>query len=211
VDLARFSPNGPRAGDVVFPEGTTVFCAVGTLGRGVNKRVDICIRALATARSARAQVGLVVCGDGEQRHELENLARSLGVASDVRFVGTRSDVASVLRACDVFCHAAPWEPFGIVAIEAMAAGLPIVVPDAGGIREILETGEGGLLYPVLDDRALSQAMVRLAHDPSLRKSMKKAGRRIVEDRFSVQRYLSDLYQAYGIDVARAAAMAGAAS
>lgn len=210
VDLVRFSPNGPKASDVVFPEGTTVFCAVGTLGRGVNKRVDVCIRALATARSAEAKVGLVVCGDGEQRRELENLSRSLGIASDVKFLGNRSDVASVLRACDVFCHAAPWEPFGIVALEAMAVGLPIVVPDAGGIREILHSGEGGLLYPALDDRALSQAMVMLAGDLSLRKSMKAAGRRIVNERFSVQRYLSNLYQAYGIDVARVAA-AGTAS
>jgi glycosyltransferase involved in cell wall biosynthesis len=211
VDTARFSPDGPRANDIVFPVGTTVFCAVGTLGRGVNKRVDVCIRALASARAAGAKVGLVVCGDGEQRPDLENLALALGVASDVKFLGTRSDVASVLRACDVFCHAAPWEPFGIVAIEAMAAGLPIVVPNAGGIREILNSGKGGLLYPALDDRALGRAMVALAHDLGLRKSMKAAGRRIVEEKFSVQHYLTTLYQAYGIDVARVAAMAGAAS
>jgi glycosyltransferase involved in cell wall biosynthesis len=185
-----------------------VFCAVGTLGRGVNKRMDVCIRALAGARSEGANVALVICGNGEQRGELETLASSLGIASGVRFLGTRSDVASVLRACDVFCHAAPWEPFGIVAIEAMAVGLPIVVPDSGGIREILENGEGGLLYAALDHQALGQAMVRLAEDHSLRKSMAAAGRRVVEERFSVQHYLSNLYQAYGIDVARrAAAMA----
>src|SRR5579863_988552 len=211
VDLARFSPNGPKASDIVFPEGTIVFCAVGTLGRGINKRVDICIRALEAARSAGAKVGLVICGDGEQRPELQDLAVSLGVASHLKFLGNRSDVASVLRACDVFCHAAPWEPFGIVALEAMAVGLPIVVPNAGGIREILDSGEGGLLYPALNDRALGQAMVMLAHNSALRKSMKAAGRRIVEERFSVQRYLSDLYRAYGIDALRVAAVAGAAS
>jgi glycosyltransferase involved in cell wall biosynthesis len=211
VDLAHFSPDGPKAIDVVFPRGTTIFCAVGTLGRGVNKRVDICIRALATARCAGAQVGLVVCGDGDQRNELESLALSLGVASDVRFFGTRSDVASVLRACDVFCHAAPWEPFGIVALEAMAAGLPIVVPDSGGIREIVDTSEAGLLYPPLDDRALSQAMIMLAHDLSLRASLKAAGRRIVEERFSVQRYLDSLYHEYRIDLTRVTAESGAPS
>jgi glycosyltransferase involved in cell wall biosynthesis len=211
VDLARFSPYGPMANDIVFPEGTTVFCAVGTLGRGVNKRVDVCIRALAAAGPAGAKVGLVICGDGEQRPELQNLAVSLGVASHVKFLGNRSDVASVLRACDVFCHAAPWEPFGIVALEAMAVGLPIVVPNAGGIREILDSGEGGLLYPALDARALSQAMVMLSHDLRLRKTMKATSRRIVQERFSVQRYLSRLYQAYGIDVVRGAAATGAAS
>jgi glycosyltransferase involved in cell wall biosynthesis len=211
VDLARFSPSGPKANDVVFPTGTTVFCAVGTLGRGVNKRIDICIRALATARRAGTKVGLVVCGDGEQRTELENLALSLGVSSDVRFLGTRFDVASVLRACDVFCHAAPWEPFGIVAIEALAVGLPIVVPDAGGIREILDATAWGLLYPALDDRALSQAMVMLSRDLSLRRSMKAAGPQIVRAKFSVQGYVSSLYRAYGIDDQRVAAVAGTES
>jgi glycosyltransferase involved in cell wall biosynthesis len=210
VDLASFKPNGPKASDVVFAPGTTALCAVGTLGRGVNKRVDICIRALAMARSEGAEVKLVVCGDGEQRHELECLAVSLGVASDVKFLGTRSDVASVLRACDVFCHAAPWEPFGIVALEAMAVGLPIVVPDAGGIREITVSGEGGLLYPALDERALSQAMVVLAADPGFRKTLRVKGQRIVEERFSVQRYLTSLYQEYGIDVVRATAAVGTA-
>jgi len=205
VDLAKFNPKGPVAKEVRPTEAKTVFCAVGTLGRGVNKRMDVCIRALASARSDGANVALVICGDGEQRTELETLASSLGISSWVRFLGTRSDVASVLRACDVFCHAAPWEPFGIVAIEAMAVGLPIVVPDSGGIREILENGEGGLLYAALDHQALGQAMVRLAEDHSLRKSMAAAGRRVVEERFSVQHYLSNLYQAYGIDVARGAA------
>jgi glycosyltransferase involved in cell wall biosynthesis len=93
----------------------------------------------------------------------------------------------------------------------MAVGLPIVVPNAGGIKEILNAGEAGLLYPALDDHGLSRVMVMLALNPGLRKSMKAAARRIVEDRFSVQRYLTVLYRAYGIDVARVAAMAGAAS
>ena len=211
VDLKRFTECGPRAEDVVFPKGTTVFCSVGTLGRGVNKRVDVSIRALATALSTGAKVGLVVCGDGEQRRKLENLALSLGVGSDVMFLGNRSDVASVLRACDVFCHAAPWEPFGIVAIEAMAVGLPIVIPDAGGIREILDSGEGGLLYPALDDRKLSEAMIKLAHDPRLRQSMKAEGKRIVKERFSVQEYMRKLYSAYGVNVLPMIAAAGKAS
>src|ERR1700678_21251 len=111
VNLVRFSKNGPKAKDIEFSKGTTVFCAVGTLGRGVNKRVDVCIRALATARWAGAKAALVICGDGEQRSELERLAQSLNIASYVKFLGTRSDVAQVLRACDVFCHAAPFEPF----------------------------------------------------------------------------------------------------
>jgi glycosyltransferase involved in cell wall biosynthesis len=209
VDLARFSKNGPRARDIESPPGTTVFCAVGTLGRGVNKRVDVCIRALAVARSAGAKTALVICGDGEQRSELEGLAQSLNIASYVKFLGTRSDVAQVLRACDVFCHAAPFEPFGIVAIEAMAAGLPVVVPNSAGVRETVEHGVNGLLYPALNHQDLASAMVTLANDLALRESMGMASRKIAEERFSVQQYLPKLYQAYGIDVACNTVTAGA--
>jgi glycosyltransferase involved in cell wall biosynthesis len=207
VDLARFSKNGPKAKDIDFSCATTVFCAVGTLGRGVNKRMDVCIHGLAAARSAGANAALVICGDGEQRSELEALASSLNIACYVKFLGTRSDVAQVLRACDVFCHAAPWEPFGIVAIEAMAVGLPIVVPDSGGIRETVEHGVNGLLYPALDHQTLSKAMLALSSNPSLRDAMGLAGRRLAEEKFSVQQYLLNLYQAYGVDVEIRAAMA----
>ncbi len=211
VDLARFSKNGPKAKDIEFSKGTTVFCAVGTLGHGVNKRVDVCIRALATARSAGAKAALVICGDGEQRSELERLAQSLNIASYVKFLGTRSDVAQVLRACHVFCHAAPFEPFGIVAIEAMAVGLPIVVPNSGGVRETVEHGVNGLLYPALNHQALGEAMVTFSNEPDLCESMGLASRKIVEERFSVQQYLSRLYQVYGVDVAHNTAVVGASA
>jgi 1,4-alpha-glucan branching enzyme len=211
VDLARFSKNGPRAQDIGFPKGTTVFCAVGTLGRGVNKRVDVCIRALAAARSAGAEAALVICGDGEQRSELEKLSHSLGIVSHVLFLGNRSDVPHVLRACDVFCHAAPFEPFGIVAIEAMAVGLPVVVPDSGGIRETVEHGVNGLLYPALNHQALGQIMATFAREAALRESMGMAGSKIVRERFSVQGYVSDLYRTYGIDLACRTAAVGASA
>jgi len=205
VDLARFEPDGEAAKDIGFHGGETVFVAVGTLGRGVNKRVDVCIRALQAARQAGANAALLICGDGEQRGELENLAESLDVASYVKFLGTRSDVPQVLRACDVFCHAAPWEPFGIVAIEAMAVGLPVILPDSGGIREILENAEGGFLYPALDHDALGRTMVQLAADPRLRHKMGTAARHTVEKKFSVQGYMERLYQAYGIHLEQSAA------
>jgi 1,4-alpha-glucan branching enzyme len=211
VDLARFNKNGTKAKDVEFGHGTTVFCAVGTLGRGVNKRLDVCIRALAAARSAGAKAALVICGDGEQRSELEELAQSLGIAPYVKFLGTRSDVAQVLRACHVFCHAAPFEPFGIVAIEAMAVGLPIVVPSSGGVREIVEHGVNGLLYPALNHQALGKLMVKFANEPALRERMGTASRRIVEERFSVEQYLAKLYRAYGIDLDRSATTVGASA
>ena len=66
------------------------FCAVGTLGNGVNKRVDILIRAIAEARTRGAGVGLLICGDGDQRADLESVTSSLGVERYVKFLGMRA-------------------------------------------------------------------------------------------------------------------------
>jgi len=201
VDPCRFTPSAGAAGSAAgfgLPEGSTVFCAVGTLGRGVNKRVDVAVRGLAAARASGAGVALVVCGDGDQRGELEALAWSLGVGPVVRFLGMRDDVPGVMAACNAFCHAAPFEPFGIVAIEAMAAGLPVVVPAAGGVREAVDDGTTGLLYPALDHLALAGAMARLHDNPALRDSLGRAARKAVEARFGVQGYLTRLYGLYGV-------------
>jgi len=197
VDLHRFSAQQPAAEDMGRNAEVLRFCAVGTLGRGVNKRVDVLIRGLAVARSDGANAELVVCGDGNQKEELEALAASLDLGPYVRFLGTRSDVAQILRGCDVFCHAAPFEPFGIVAIEAMAATLPIIVPDAGGIRETVIEGQTGLLYPALDHVSLGRAMAKLAADSQLRRRMGEAGRELAQSKFSVEQYIpciSHLYQ-----------------
>lgn len=199
VDLDRFRPSASRRDpEFGFSDGTTIFAAVGTLGRGVNKRVDVAVRAIAAARESGRDVGLVVCGDGEQRADLEALAESLGVAEAVRFLGMRGDVRDVLAGCDAFCHAAPFEPFGIVCIEAMAMQLPVIVPDSGGIVEAVEDGVSGLVYPRLDHASLARAMSFLHDRPDDRRRMGRAARLAVEARFSSAAYIDRLYDLYGL-------------
>lgn len=209
VDIARFTPHRDKAmrQSFGFIGDPTIFVAAGTLGRGVNKRVDVILRGLAEARSRGGNVALVICGDGEQRAELEALSRDLQMDAWVRFLGMRGDVANVMSGSDVFCHATPFEPFGIVCVEAMAVGLPVIVPDGGGIREAVEVGTTGLLYPPLDSKALGRAMFDLAQDPRLRMEMGRAGRIAAEEKFSVTRYVERQYAAYGIEVAARAGSA----
>jgi glycosyltransferase involved in cell wall biosynthesis len=200
VDVERFHPAVAPASDIGPPPGSTLFCAVGTLGRGVNKRVDICIRAIAAARARGDAVSLTICGDGEQRSELEQLTAQLGIAKYVRFLGTRPDIANVLAACDAFCHAAPFDPFPIACLEAMATGLPVIVPDRGGIREVVEAGRTGLIYPALNIEALAAAMSQLHHNPQQGRAMGAAVRRAVEERLSVRAYVERLYAIYGLQL-----------
>ncbi len=202
VDTRRFQPraNPELRGSWRFPGAPVIFAAAGTLGAGVNKRVDVLIRAVADARSRGADAALVVCGDGRQRPALDALAAELGVSGAVRFLGMRSDVADVLAACDAFCHAAPFEPFGIVCIEAMAVGLPVLAPASGGIQEAVEDGRTGFLYPALDHAALAELMIRLCGDPKTRRNIGRDARAAAERRFSVEAYLRKLYSLYGLPV-----------
>lgn len=199
VDVERFHPNVTPAPDVLALTSphTTLFAMVGTLGGGVNKRVDVGIRALAAARKQGSNVSMVIAGDGDQRPELLQLAANLGVSDYVHFLGMRSDIPHVLAACAAFCHAAPFEPFGIVAIEAMAMSLPVVVPDAGGIHEAVEHNRSGFIYRTLDADALAESMVDLSRDASRRKQMGQQALCAVRDLFTVEQYVERLYRLYG--------------
>ena len=137
-------------------------------------------------------------GDGDQRGELEALAAELGISDRVRFLGMRPDVPALMASSDLFVHAAPFEPFGIVCIEAMACGIPVVVPDGGGIGEAVVDGVTGFVYRTLDHEALANAIVQLAGDRALLATMGGAALADVRARFAVEAYNDRLYGLYGI-------------
>ena len=200
VDVRRFVPRAegaPRI-DLGLPDSALRLITVGTLGRGVNKRVDVNIRATAAAIARGADVALVVAGDGDQRGELEALAAELGISGRVRFLGMRPDVPALMASSDLFVHAAPFEPFGIVCIEAMACGIPVVVPDGGGIGEAVVDGVTGFVYRTLDHEALANAIVQLAGDRALLANLGAAALADVRARFAVEAYNDRLYGLYGI-------------
>lgn len=200
VDIDKFNPYVLPANDILTLKtaDNMLFAMVGTLGSGVNKRVDVGIRAIAIARQEDADISLIIVGDGNQRIALEKLAQELDIADYVHFLGMRSDVPNILSACDAFCHAAPFEPFGIVALEAMATGLPVIVPDSGGIKEAVKHNSTGLIYPALDVDALAKSMTQLSKDKSIREEMGKQAYCSVVNQFTVKQYVERLYNLYGL-------------
>jgi glycosyltransferase involved in cell wall biosynthesis len=181
------APNGrdpeqfrPRQGGA--PGDVPVLVFVGALTAG--KRPQRFIEVVAALRRRGVELGAVMCGDGPLGPELVGPAAEAGVT----LLGSRSDVAEVLRSADVFVF--PSLPTGEgmpgVLIEAGLTGLPVVATSAPGVSTIVEDGATGFVVPVDDADAMVDATARLAEDPVGRAAMGAAARRRCEARFSLE-------------------------
>jgi glycosyltransferase involved in cell wall biosynthesis len=148
------------------------------------------LRSLEKLRAAGVDLLVLVAGDGPQRGELERQARELSLDDRlVRFLGARTDVDRLLRAADFFVLPSDTEGLPLSVLEAMAHGLPVVASRVGGIPELIEHDEHGLLVPPGDPIALADAIRRLSDDPSLRRRLGDAARLRARGQFSLSNTL----------------------
>jgi glycosyltransferase involved in cell wall biosynthesis len=160
------------------------------------------LSALAQVKRKYSNVRLAIVGsdypaDSGTTQMLEEHARELGVRENVVFTGQRSDIASLLAACDIFSLPSFEEPFGLVFAEAMAMKRPVVALTNGGTPEVVEHGRCGLLSPPGDIDALAANLLRLLDDPALRRQFGEYGRSRVEQHFTAARMASDFTEIYG--------------
>ena len=163
------------------------------VGRLVERKgAEFTLRALAALRAARRSATLAIVGDGPERSSLETLARKLGVVDAVTFTGllppdevggwyARSDVLLLPAVTD---WKGEQEGFGMVLVEAMRAGLPVVASRSGGITDVVRDGETGLLVPERDASAVTAAITRLIDSPALARRLGDAGQAAVRERFA---------------------------
>ncbi|MDJ0949739.1 MAG: glycosyltransferase [Alphaproteobacteria bacterium] len=148
---------------------------------------DILIRAMPQILSGVPGAQLIIAGRGPMRRELLELARELGVADRVEFLGfvPHDEVAGLMRTFDVSvnCSVFPSESFGVAILEASACGVPVVVTRVGGVTEACQDGETGLLVEPRSSEALARAIIHLAEDPASRSRMGQAGRAFVVENY----------------------------
>ena len=170
------------------PGEPPVILGVGRLTRA--KDFPTLIRAFALVRKEHP-ARLIILGDGEERHELEELSRKLGIAGDVDMPGFVDNPFSYMRRSAVFVLSSAWEGFGNVLVEAMACGCPVISTDCpSGPVEILENGKYGKIVAVGDAVELAAAMAATLDAPKSPNVAQRAQNFGVEQ--AVERYLKVL-------------------
>jgi glycosyltransferase involved in cell wall biosynthesis len=198
VDLGTFraSLSQPAETRAVFGIPLEMI-VVGMVGRlTAVKCQEVLIRAASELIRQGENIFLLLLGDGELRRDLEELTIRLDIAGHVRFLGWRPDVPRIMAVCDIFCLSSRNEGMGKVLVEAMAMGKPIIASDIGGIRDIVRSGENGLLVPVGDVAAWAEAIARLCRDQERRRRMGDAGRQMAS-RYSSEEMIKMIDELYG--------------
>ena len=160
------------------------------------KGISFLIGAVSQLREKIPHLRLVIAGDGPERPKLETQVRASGLEKAVTFSGWIDDVASQLSNWDLYVQPSLAEGLGISVLEAMAAGIPIVASDVGGLKEVIDDGATGFLVPPRDIGALAERIDQLASDASLRAGMGDAARAHVIEQFNLERESQAIRAAY---------------
>jgi glycosyltransferase involved in cell wall biosynthesis len=170
--------------------------AIGSLEPRKNQ--EFLLRVLAEARRRGRVYSLTLVGSGEDRQRLEALGHYLGVATQVCFLGRQQNAASLLSTHKLLVHSALIESQGIVLIESLAAGVPILAPAVGGIPEVFDDGIEGRYWALTDVDASASMLIGLMEDDALRMRMAHAAKERYRSKFNHKLIFQSLSQAvYG--------------
>lgn len=189
VDLRKYAPAEPNRNREQFVFGTAARLAHQ---KGHGFLLEAVPEVLAEYPHARWQFA----GHGDKEEALRQQARQLGIEDQVSFLGRRDDVPELLAQWDAFILPSLWEGFPNVLLEAMARCRPVIATDVEGSSELVMQNETGLLVDKQNPRALAQAMKTILADPGRAERWGRAGRKRVEDYFSVGKQIMEFEELY---------------
>ncbi|HEX6693852.1 MAG TPA: glycosyltransferase family 4 protein [Longimicrobiales bacterium] len=203
IDLTVFFEKPSAAGTrtaLGIPENAKLFGVFARIipWKGIREFVLAARQVLDSVEDAFALVvGDPSDGSEGYYREVVELSRSLGIENRIVFAGFRTDVADLMRACDVVVHSSiEPEPFGLTVIEGMATGRPVVAASSGGPVEIIEDGVTGVLVDPSDATALSAAVTRLLENPAYAEEIGSRAAQRARAYYSTERYASDVMKVY---------------
>lgn len=166
-----------------LPTGAPIIGFVGQLNE--RKGFDALLPAFRQLVEKIPAALLLLAGVGDLQPEIEAFARSNGLQKNIRLLGFRNDIPNIMRTIDLLVLPSWWEGFGIVLIEAMAAGKPVITTNVSSMPEIVTQRETGLIIPPHDGTGLFQSLLELVSQPELAREMGRRGREDVYRRFTL--------------------------
>jgi glycosyltransferase involved in cell wall biosynthesis len=174
-----------------FNEDAPIILGVGRLSK--EKGFKYLLKAFSLLRE-KSNARLVILGEGKEEANLKELSINLGIDKKVFFLGFKDNPYKYMKRSTIFVLPSLYESFGLVMIEAMACGIPVIATNSYvGIEDIIEHEKNGLIIPVADENALAESILRLLDDMELRLSMSEEAKKNIR-KFSIER-ITDQYKA----------------
>ena len=201
VDCSRFHPGQPDQSISGCPFTRPTHYLLGTVGRMQTVKdqptlVRAFIRALEMEPQLKEQIRLVLVGDGPLRKECQQLLNAAGLDQLAWLPGERNDVPEVMRGLDCFVLPSLAEGISNTILEAMASGLPVIATNVGGNADLVVAEQTGVLVPPADPESMARAIIRMAKQADTRQSMALSGRRLVEEKFSMNAMVASYQGTY---------------
>lgn len=188
VDVSVYCPTRAYKDVSAFaPQGEKILLHMSNF-RPVKRVLDV-VRIFERVNREAPSVLLMV-GEGPERSSAQALARRLGIAARVHFLGTQTSIEEIAGMAHVLLLPSELESFGLSALEAMACGVPVVGSDAGGLPEVVQHAETGFLLPVGDIEGMAARTIEILKDDVRRRALGDAGRRRAEALFGTDRIVS---------------------
>ncbi len=156
------------------------------------KNLSLLLNAVRIALDSRPDLRLWIVGDGSERASLENLAVQLHIAAEVTFWGQQLDVAPYFSAADTFIMSSKSEGLPLSLLQAMSIGLPAIVPEVGGMPEVVRLARAGQVVPANDASAMARAILIMADDNEKRRQFSICAQEAFQEQFSLQA-MADAY------------------
>lgn len=194
VDTSVYHPGKePCHRETLAPGGEKILMHISNF-RAVKRVLDT-IEILARVHK-RIPSRLILIGDGPERIRVQERAEDLGVADQVAFLGRHDSVAELLSCADVFLLPSSKESFGLVALEAMACGVPVVASNIGGVPEVVPAGEAGFLCPMGDVEAMAEAVSQILSDQELHDQFALNAQAVVAENFTAEHVVPQYEKIY---------------
>ncbi|MCA9060388.1 MAG: glycosyltransferase family 4 protein [Planctomycetaceae bacterium] len=208
-------PEGPRAAEIeqrviypgvsvgdsnlasalLNPDRDPVIGMAGPLE--VVKGASFLLRACHRVLECGHQVRIIIAGSGPEEHSLRQLASSLQMTSRLTFVDGGTAMRAYLSAMDIYCLPSLQQGLGVMMLEAMALGRPVIASGVGGVLNVVSDNETGLIVPPSDSRSLADRICELLNAPDRAREIGLAGQDLIRSKFNAQRMTDEVLELYG--------------